>query len=298
MASKTAPSRQERTPEQKAAIKGFIGDRLAKSIINPPTSSVKLTSLRGVLAAGENLRNAMIEFPMLPQVMYIFQELAATREWAVSGKPRAVPKTVDLINNARTYDPHTGYIHRGFEQFLRRRCVDHNAIGRTAFSVRNLDNPTNVVFEYIDPTRLSFQRVSYVADRPVMPDDKVWRYFSRYEYRDREIILNHPFPVGVNLFMSPLLMVYSTALLAWLLSQHDLASLDGRKIRDLFLVDSGLFEAIEEGLQVQAALWAGGNPAITGLPIIEVNNAAGRKLVDMIHQLGISKVPENFNRGG
>lgn len=273
-----------------------MGGRLAKSLINPPSSSLKLVSLKGILGAGESLRAAMLELPMLPQVIYIFQELAATREWAISGKPRAVPKTVDLINNARTYDPNTGYIHRGFEQFIRRRCVDHNVLGRTAFSVRNLDSKSDAIFEYIDPLKLSFQRVSYQVDRPVHPEDKVWRYFSQFEYRDKEIFLNHPFPVGTNFFMSPLLMVYSTALLAWLLGQHDMASLDGRKIRDMFLVDTGLYDAIEEGLKVQAALWAGGNPADLGLPIVEVNNAAGRKLADMVFQLGLSKVPDNFNR--
>lgn len=292
--------------EQLAAAREAVAGRMMKAIIAPP-SGVRMRDLKAMLTVSNKLRDqALWELPLIGAAASTYQDLASTREWQVQGKINFVQRTVELINNAATYDIETGYVTRGFEQFLRRRALDHITVGRTAFATRHIEDKGKFEFEYLDPTRLFFQRTSKVGTNrspvpPVKPEEKIWRYGYEAEptLQSREVTLNHPIPIGFNRFISPLLLVYPTALMAWLVREHDTASLDGRKIRDLFIVDERLRNAIEEGLTIQMALWSGADPTATGFPVIGTNTSNyQRPIADFVHRLGLSNIPEEFDRKG
>lgn len=293
------------TPEQVRAAREQVQGRMMKAIIAPP-SGVRMRDLKAMLSVSNKLRDqALWELPLIGAAATTYQDLASTREWQVQGKINAVSRTVELINNVAIYDIETGYITRGFEAYLRRRALDHITVGRTAFATRNVDKKNDFIFEYLDPTRLYFQRVmkwpSKTPVPPVGPKEKVWRYGYEQEptLQDREVHINHPIPVGFNRFIAPLLLVYPTALVAWLLREHDTSSLDGRKVRDLFLVDERLRQAIEDGMTIQMSLWAGADPTATGFPVIGANMANyTRSASDYIARLGLSNIPDEFDRKG
>jgi hypothetical protein len=290
------------SPEQLEAARSAVQGRMMKAIISPP-SGVRMRDLKAMLNVSNKLRDQSLwELPLVNDAASTYQDLASTREWQVQGKINAVARTVELINEVATYDIETGYVTRGFEQYLRRRALDHIAVGRTAFATRHIDDKGKFQFEYLDPTRLVFQRKNIPSKTPVppvKPEEIVWRYGLEAEptLQSREVHINHPIPIGFNRFISPLLLVYPTALMAWLVREHDTASLDGRKIRDLFIVDERLRNAIEEGLTIQMALWSGADPTATGFPVIGTNTSNyQRPLADFIHRLGLSNIPDEFNR--
>jgi hypothetical protein len=288
--------------DQLRAAREQIGGRMMKAIIGPP-SGVRMRDLKAMLTISNKLRDQSIwELPLISSAATAYQDLASTREWQVQGKINSVSRTVELINNVATYDIETGYVTHGFEQYLRRRVLDHLCVGRTAFATRNIDDKANFQFEYLDPTRLYWQRDKFGRNTPIPPvrdEEYVWRYGyeSGASLQHQEVHLNHPIPVGFNRFIAPLLLVYPTALMAWLVREHDTSSLDGRKIRDLFIVDERLRTAIEEGLTIQMSLWAGADPTATGFPVIGANMSNyTRAAEDYITRLGLSNIPEEFDR--
>lgn len=293
------------SPEQLAVARDKIQGSMMKAIIGPP-SGVRMRDLKAMLTISNKLRDQSIwELPLVAAAATTYQDLASTREWRVQGKINSVSRTVELINNVATYDIETGYVTRGFEQYLRRRALDHITVGRTAFATRNIGDKAKFEFEYLDPTRLYFERDKNLKTSrntpvpPVRPNEKVWRYGFENSptLQSQEVHLNHPVPIGFNRFIAPLLLVYPTALMAWLVREHDTASLDGRKIRDLFIVDERLRSAIEEGLTIQMSLWAGADPSRTGFPVIGANMANyNRPAADYITRLGLSNIPEEFDR--
>lgn len=288
-------------------LKSDIQNRMKHAILTPP-SGFKLKELQQMNSMGEKMRNAAVwDFRLVRQAVFAFIELAATRDWTVSGKPGAVSKTVETINNVSIWDLNTGYVQRSFEQHLRRRALDYVTVGRHSFGTRNIDDPANFVFEYLDPTKLYWNRQypnrdSHNRMPPVGELEKIWSYgtksLGKPDYAHREVHIGYAIPIGENMdrFIAPLMLVYSTALLAWLIEQHDTTALDGRKIRDIFLVDKGLFDPLIQAIAATLNLWSGADPSKTGLPIVEASVPINGNLQDRIAQLGLSKIPEAFDR--
>lgn len=298
------------TEEELSKLKSYIQDRMKSTIMGPP-SALSARDFKKHNGIGDKLRNNVLwDLRLVRQAVFAFIELGSTREWTVSGKPGSAAKTLELINSCVTWDLDTGYVEHSFESSLRRWALDYATIGRIALGTRNFENTSAkpFTFEYIDPTKLFWARKDKKADKrqrlpPVLPEELVWNYgwnTADPMYKSQEIQLFHPIPVGngMDQYRSPLMLVYSTAVLAWLIEQHDTAQLDGRKIRDIFIVDKGLFDPLVQAIAATLALWSGADPSKEGLPIVETSQTltAGMKLQDRIATLGLSKIPEAFDR--
>lgn len=266
-------------------------------------------SPKSVLSVGEALRdNHIWTYPILPGAILVFQQLSSSREWTISGKPTAVSRAVEFLNSTKTIDPSTGWVDVGFEAYLKRKALDYIVLGRTACAVRKPRGLGQPYLEYIDPTRLSFGRQEQFGDKvssgvnatynnPVKPGEKVWEYEGKW-IKDEDVHIHHPVPIGGKRFTAPILHLIPTATLAWLIREHDAASLDGRKIRDIIFVGNlAMFDAIKDAINTTAALWAGASPEeLGGIPVVEVNNPNGQPMENFFARLGISNIPESFDR--
>lgn len=260
-------------------------------------------SVDAALRLGERLRRTFIQYPILPGALITYQQIASSREWVVTGKPEKASAAWDFLQNAQTLDPETGMVEYGFEQFLKRRSMDFNLIGRTAFASRRVsaDGGKVPVLRYIDPVGLNFLRHNIketVKDgiKPPSPTEQVWRY-GNVSYALEDVMINHPIPLGTRSFVAPVFSLLPMANLVWLIREHDMAMLDGRKIRDIIMVsNASIGDSMEDAIYIQAALWGGESVEDTGLPIVEITNPTGGKVADMIHIMGISRLPEDLNR--
>ncbi|APU89044.1 hypothetical protein Rctr85_015 [Virus Rctr85] len=266
---------------------------LGKALLRP---NARALSPKTVLNMGRALRDgALWEYPILPGAVSVFQQLAAGREWMMSGKPRAVSRGVDWINSAEVVDRTTGLVMYGYENFLKRRVLDYLTVGRTAFAVEKRGNRAPIL-EYIDPTYLKFNRRKNVKG-PVRNNEIVWEYsgYTLREFRAKDVYIDHPLPVGSDLFIAPIAPIIPTATLAWLIREHHMASVDGRKIRDIiFVANPTLKQAMATAIHQVAALWAGEDVSKVGLPVVELNAPHGVKVSDLFAMLGIAKLPETF----
>jgi len=280
---------------QKAA--SIAGDHIGKSFISPGST---LDSREGpALAAGRKVRDTVVhELPILNSAIYVFQQISASREFYLAGKPRGVSRALDYMYQTETHDPYTGMVYYGFEEFEKRRVMDHICVGRSTFGATNMGESNQGALNYIDPTYLSFQRKQYRAKaQRIKPTDKIWKYTATgEEFTNREIVINHPLPFGFNRFIAPVMYALPTAILGYLVQEHDTAAVDGRKIRDIMLVSTVLEDAIKQAVQISVALHAGASAADVGVPVIPVNVMAGAKITDMFAMLGLSNIPENFDR--
>lgn len=259
--------------------------RIGKPLLRNPGVNSRAES---TLLAGRKLRDQRLwDFPILPAAVVTYIELASSREWAISGKPRAVARAVDLINNSRSVELATGRVDYGFESFLQRRALDHIALGRTVFV-----KPTKqrMYLEYLDA---SYLRMEYDnANRLVMV------YEDGRVFDLDELVFHHAVPVGTSNFIAPLQTLAPIAMLAWLVREHDTAKLDGRKLRDIiFVANADMIESVEQAIQQMAALWSGADPSqVGGVPLVEINNPSGTPLANYVYRLGLSEIPESFDR--
>jgi hypothetical protein len=298
MPRETKAVRLQRTKE--------IRERYEKSLsnfINSRPQRYNDHSLDSMLSIGKQMRSEFKKYRLLNGAITAYQDLASTREWTVSGKETAVQRTVEAINGVETWDYTTGMTDVGFEQHLRRLSLDYVTIGRIAQLFRG--NADTFEYMYLDPTVLYYNQQLLKMNKSgnydkIRPDFLIWGYGSNSNskplYKWNEVRLAHPIPVGVGGFISPTLLVYPMALMAWLIQEHDSAKADGRKLRDILLVDQGLSEPIMEVLESSLQLWSGADPTKVGVPIVEISQPLNGKLQDRIAHLGLSEIPENFDR--
>ena len=250
-----------------------------------------------ILEAGRKLRDIQLkDYPILPGAVATFIDLGSTREWACAGKVRGVLRAVEALNETETHDPGTGMVYYGLEQYTRRRAMDYVTIGRTSFAYKKRRSTKASPLEYIDPTLLRFKRDKADMKNKVKASDKIWKYARQIDYKMSEITLHHPLPMGTNRFQAPLSYVLPSAKLAWLLQEHNIAALDGRKIRDIFLVGNAAVQgAVEDAIIQQAALWAGASVSKVGAPMVHLNVPAGSDISKLFYRLGLSEIPSQFD---
>jgi hypothetical protein len=238
-----------------------------------------------MVQAGRELRdNHLWQYPLLPGAVTIYQQMASSREWRVTGNARGVARAVEWLNNAQSYT-YDGLVHYGLEQYLKRRVLDYLCIGRTMFTFKD-GGP----LLYLDPAYVTYQMDSLYWEDSLTS--------SRY---DREsVFTDHPIPIGsMGGFMSPLLYVIPTAMLAWLVREHDRASADGRKIRDITVViGSNLGEQVKEAIEETVALWNGGDVTKNGVPIVWAETSATGQVdaSKLVTTFGLANIPDSFNR--
>ena len=264
------------------------------------SSGLSHMSTRRSLQLGAKLRDEVfIQYPLLPEAIFIFQQIVSAREWALGGKPDAVFSALDFINNARSKNLQTGLIDYGFEGFLKRRALDYSLVGRTSFSYN--DREGGPYLEYLDPTKLKFNqkrkskaKAGYVL--PIRPKEKAWTYDKRH-YSAEDVMVHHPLPIGSDLFVAPVSWLIPTANLAWLIAEHNAGALDGRKIKDLLLVGSPtLRDSIEQALIKLAQLYDGADVSEVGIPIVEINNMSGTPIKDLFAMVGLSQMPDSLDQ--
>lgn len=285
--------------KQAERARQLANENITKSLFNLdlPTAAPKI-----MLSVGGKLRDKLFEYPIVPGAMWVYQQLVSSREWVISGHPRTLPRAIEFIQKSQAINTSTGLVEYGFENILKRMALDFIAIGRITLAVAG--SKSNYHLEYLDPVRLSFDR-SYsrspgakgAYNNPVKPNDIVWRYVEDVTFKAKDVVVSHPMPVGDSLFVAPFTYLLPVANLAWLIQQHDTAALDGRKIRDILLVGNASIEnAIRDAINTQIALWGGANPEEVGIPVIQVNNLSGGPISNNVSRLGISEIPEAFNR--
>ena len=277
------------------ALKSFFGKGFLSSVMRMPTSR----AVAQMLAFGATLRNdTWVKEPTLSAAIFVFQQLASSREWLVSGKKKPAARAVDCLNSTRSPDLTTGDFTEGLEEALRRRSLDYAMVGRRAYLNRVVPGQPYTRLEYLDPTLLKFARTGNLSNlTPVRPSERVWQYNGE-EFRFDQIVIDHTIPVGSKgLFVAPLMALVPMISLALLISDHDASSLDGRRIRDLLMVASDeARDAIINAILIQVALYAGKDPAEVGVPVVSLNLPSGAKVADLVASVSLSKLPEDFDR--
>lgn len=245
-----------------------------------------------MLAFGRQIRDDLAwQYPLFPGALFTFQQMASNREWKITGKPRSVARGVEYLNNAQCLN-YNGIVDYGFESFLRRRAIDYPTVGRTMYTWGENGKP----LRYLDPGTVYFDI-----------DRRLWIEPLTNETFDLDhIVVNHPLPIGGSgNFISPMSFVIPTAMLAWLIREHDRAAADGRKIRDIILVASDeMKDAIKDAVADTVKLWTGeSDPSKDGVPVVSFDPAAngltsmgGFKMSDMIATFGLANIPPSFNR--
>lgn len=236
-----------------------------------------------IINLGHRIRDEyMWDYPLLPGALIVFQQMASSREVKVSGKKQAVPRTVEWLNGAVT-ENFDGTVEYGFEQFLMRRAMDHNCIGRTVFHWKD-----GQPLRYLDPGFMYFN----ISER-------IWEYgLTQEKFPANELVFNHAIPLGgTGRFMSPVFEILPSAMMAWLIREHDAASADGRKIRDLILVGhKDIKEHIEKELINVAMSWSGANVTSNNVSVIAFDDMPqGMKAEDYIARFSIANIPPSFD---
>lgn len=103
--------------------------------------------------------------------------------------------------------------------------------------------------------------------------------------------------------MSPLAFIIPTAMLAWLIREHDKASADGRKLRDVIIVQGKeLSENIATAITQMIEFWSGADVSKNNVPVVytetETNGTSALATQDLIARIGISEIPQGFDRQG
>jgi hypothetical protein len=251
-------------------------------IFIPPGAFLNTGTLQ-TLSYGQAIRDYHLwDLPILPGAVFTYMQMVSGREWKVSGSTKGAPRAVEYLNRTVVYNS-DGTVERGFKTFMDREALDYITIGRIMFTDINNE------LEYLDPTQWAFdldsnEWVSSISKRTIPVDS---------------IYIHHPIPIGAKgLFRSPLSSVMPAAMLSWLIREHDRASADGRKVRDITLVvGKELAEQIGSAMQTSLKLWSGANPTESGVPVVYVESQT-MKAADHVAQIGLANIPPGFDRNG
>jgi hypothetical protein len=234
---------------------------------------------------GRRMRDEHLsKFPILGGAVQTYQTLSANREYRVSGKPREANAALRFLQNTRTitYD---GIEEYGMYQFLQRVAIDSVTIGRFMYTWDKQG------MEYLDPAYMNYDmEKNYWYDRWLGREIK---------YPHEMIDLNHTIPTGRSgHFVSPLLNVLPSAILDWLIREHDMASADGRKIRDIKIVlGEDVAEQIADAIESRVAEYSGASPEEHAVEVVWIDDTEGKRSAqDIVATLGLSSIPDTLDR--
>lgn len=263
-------------------------------LLYPSIGPASIATLQ-MMKYARHLRDIQLwQFPIIGGAVLVYQQLSAGREWQITGKIKPSLRAVEFLNNTKVVTT-SGMTYTGLDEFEKRRSLDNVAVGRVAFAYKK----NWKAIEYLDPTVLTPGIVQNgTTSSPVKPNEMAWQYHDGRNFRANEIFMYHAIPLGAgDLFIAPLAFIVPTAMLAWLVREHDLAAVDGRKIRDVLVVGSEqLAESIKDAIQTSVALWAGEDASKVGVPVVTINNMSGIPVENHFARLGLANIPESFNR--
>lgn len=285
-----------------------LGRLLRNGLIPAPgvasLNNIQLSSVNKgtpIMLVGERLRDSWWQkFPMIPALVSSFSQIATSREWTITGRPRTAGQALERLNKALYIDTY-GMVYEGWSQFTGRRIIDWLMLG-----VNGMFVPTSTApIQYVDPIEVthkpSKQRPRYVTTKGT-PEWKDYYYLDEW-WSNKQLFFNQYLPFGYHgATMAPLVPAIPLARLLYLVQQHDMSSVDGRKVKDIFLVaDDNVALALIQALQDYADMQTGvPNTDRHGIPIVAMNKRGGfgegEKVADAIALLGISTIPEGLDR--
>lgn len=289
-------------PRTVAALRSIM----TNGLIYAPGSPLVHVRNRQHMQQAVRLRDEWLQdLPLMPAITNVFIQTAVSREWTVTGTPRRASRAVEKLNGA-THIDYYGRRHYGWSEFSARRVLDWLTVGEVAMIVPwiNKSSGNRGPIQYVDPSEVRFNGSR--PDRRVITSDQTpssgtFMYDER-DWRDDEIFFNHINPVGGSgMFNAPLMAAVPICRLLWLINEHDSASLDGRRLRDIIIAaDDNMRDALIEAYITAAALWSGFDAEKHGIPVVAANKAggfsAGEKVEDLYHILGLSNIPESYDR--
>jgi hypothetical protein len=234
-----------------------------------------------------------MHLPVIPAALTTFSAVSVGREWTITGKPNAAARAVEYLNMTNFRDIN-GIPHIGYTQHLGRKVMDWLCIGRMAFAARYINRAEGLraPMQYVDPTYLRWEKNN---------DNKPghWLYGDE-RFEEDEMFISEKTPIGVaGGFVAPMVSLLPHAMLAFFLTQHDTASLDGRRIRDIiFVADDNMKKMMGDAIKQVAAVWSGYNPGTLGVPLVAINamNGIDKPVSDFFATMGLSNIPESFDR--
>lgn len=264
-----------------------MGGPLFSQVFNTPGMSSR-TMLEDMLEFGRHQRDeAVWKYPHLPGALSTFRQMSETREFRVAGTITGAPRAMEWLNNAiiRNFD---GTMDYGFQGWRSRRINDYIIVGMTAFYWGEGEP-----LEYLDPVNLRYDPYKH-------------KYFEMYtgrEFPADQVVIHKVNPIGKSgVFISPIFPVIPSAMLSWLVREHDLASADGRKMRDIKIVaNESLADSIRQSIESSLAAWNGQfDPTKHSVPVVYYEETAvtGTRLKadEMVASFGLAEIPDGFNR--
>lgn len=284
-----------------------IGSRIRTGIIPAPgvytlnKTAMQRRGLSPAISIGEYLRDDWWQkFPLLPGLVSSFIQIATSREWTVTGKPRLANKAVERLNGV-VYVDNYGQLYEGWSALIARLVIDWLMLGINGIIVPN----ENALIQYIDPAEVVHNPGKNIRPRVITGNSiPVWKDYTylNQEWSNKQIFFNYYAPYGyLGAMMAPLVPAIPLARLLYLVQQHDMSSVDGRKVKDIFLVaDDNIKNELVKALRDYADMYTEADPEKHGIPIIALNKRGGfserERVEDHIAMLGISKVPEGLER--
>lgn len=288
-------------PISDSDFKDLVNKFMRVAIVVHPASTQTLqfsSSRRGygqMLELGRSIRDEWLStYSILPGAVGTFIDIAVSREWLIAGKPKSVTRTIKKLHNISFLDAY-GLEHKGWEQFMARACMDWLTIGRLMYHSPVQDAGDYGPISYIDPVKTKLLKnesgvTEWVYDEP---DTR-----QKLRYTQEEMFfVDDGRKGGGGSFMGRLAPLLAVATMDYMLRDHDMMQLDGRKIRDIIFVREGVSDALKAGMMASMALTAGEDPSKHGLPVVEIQTMGDdMPIKDMIHIMGISSIPKDFTR--
>lgn len=240
------------------------------------------------------------EFRVLPGAINSFIEITTSAEWMIVGPPKLSMEIRDQLIQSSFVDS-MGIEHVGFEGLLNRMTFDWLTVGRCTALMRpelnrNLfsSNPLEGAWlTYLDPTFLE----PYVNEN----EQVVWRYKGLFQqepqnYSQSRVLKNDSIVFGNSgLFLSKVFYLLPTAILDHYLKEHLTSQVDGRKVRDIFIVWSAqMVDAFADAINASIGLNAGVPGEEHNIPVVSINDLGGtnQKIDDLFTRIGLSEIPE------
>lgn len=231
-------------------------------------------------------------YPLIGGAIGVYTEMVTSREWTLTGRPRLVGAAYEFLNNSKSIMP-DGLEDYGIDQLIQRRVIDSLIIGRRMLLHRS-PGDLSVPIEYVDPTMAAWSEV-----------DKAWVYEDpttglEAEFTQQQIHHRDAKAIGGSgQWMPPIYPVLRTAEQAYILRELDISKTDGTQIRDIFITSSSqLVNNLEKGLKSLSERYMGektdSNFGVVGVDMNGMDHQIDAS--KLIHRIGISEIPEGFDR--
>lgn len=258
-----------------------------------------------------DFRDVWLNFlPILPSAVKAYIEVATHRDWLLIGNKQAVNFAYNLLETSILEDEY-GLFYYGFDNILARMAMDYITVGRVTLHAPFIskDSDARRVIQYIDPTFLTPQKIPDEGSVSLENSgtQTVWEYHSNtddtYHFDQKEIVFIDDTRYGRKGLPIPRIMyLVPSATQMYYLKQHDTATLDGTKVKDVIVTaDDGMVDAVENALKIAVQNMTYSHGYTNSVPVVAINPSGlmgiqNWKIEDMFGRLGVSEVPDGYDR--